>query len=93
MDVLLQMDSDCQLTTQLYDQRDDFNFSIINFPYSCIKSPDSPAYGVYIFQLIRYARASSAYDQLANQDRLLTNKLMPQGFAIFRLDAECYINY
>ena len=42
-----------------YDKRDDFNFKIINFPNMCSNIPASPAYGVYISQLIRYARASS----------------------------------
>jgi hypothetical protein len=32
---------------------------IINFPNMCSNIPASPAYGVYISQLIRYARASS----------------------------------
>ena len=40
---------------------DDFNFKIINFPNMCSNIPASPAYGVYISQLIRYARASSNY--------------------------------
>jgi hypothetical protein len=39
----------------------DFNFEIINFPNMCSNIPASPGYGVYISQLIRYARASSNY--------------------------------
>ena len=46
---------------QIYDKRDDFNFKIINFPNMCSNIPASPAYGVYISQLIRYAMASSNY--------------------------------
>jgi hypothetical protein len=38
-----------------------YNFKIINFPNMCSNIPASPAYGVYISQLIRYARASSNY--------------------------------
>jgi heme oxygenase len=38
---------------------DDFNFKIIHFPNMSSNIPASPAYGVYISQLIRYARASS----------------------------------
>jgi hypothetical protein len=41
-----------------YDKRDDFNFKIINFPNMCSNITASPAYGVYISQMIRYARAS-----------------------------------
>jgi hypothetical protein len=50
-----------QLSTKIYDKRDDFNFKIINFPNMCSNIPASHAYGVYISQLIRYARASSNY--------------------------------
>ena len=42
-------------------QRDDFNFNIVNFPFLSSNIPQSPAYGVYVSLLIRYARASSAY--------------------------------
>ena len=32
-----------------------------HFPFLSSNIPQSPAYGVYVSQLIRYARASSAY--------------------------------
>ena len=47
LDVLLNIDADGKLTTQLYDKRDDFSFTIVNFPYICSNIPLSPAYGVY----------------------------------------------
>jgi hypothetical protein len=49
------------ISTKIYDKREDFNFKIINFPNMCSNIPASPAYGVYISQLIRYARPSSNY--------------------------------
>jgi hypothetical protein len=33
-DVLLNIDVGGKLTTQLYDKRDDFDFAIVNFPYT-----------------------------------------------------------
>jgi hypothetical protein len=44
--------------------------------------PLSPAYGVYtcFSQLIRYARACSTYDKFSSRGRLLTDKLIMQGF-------------
>jgi hypothetical protein len=74
-----------RLTTQLCDKRDDFNFAIVNFPYTCSNIPLSPAYGVYISQLIRYARACYAYDQFLKRGGLLTDKLMLQEFLQSRL--------
>ena len=80
LDVLLKLDTNSKLTTQLYDKWDDFNFSIVNFPYLCSNIPASPAYGVYISQLIRYARACSAYDQFLVRGSLLTKSLFHKGF-------------
>jgi hypothetical protein len=87
LDVLLKLDTNGKLTTQLYDKRDDFNFSIVNFPYLCSNIPASPAYGVNLSQLIRYARACSTYDQFLDRGSLLTKKLMLQGFQMSRLQA------
>ena len=52
---------DGHLRTSLYDKHDDFSFHITNFPFLSSNIPSSPAYGVYIAQLIRYARACSSY--------------------------------
>ena len=60
--LLLSIGRDGQLHTSLYDKRDDFNFRITNFPFLSSNIPSSPAYGVFISQLIRYARASSSYE-------------------------------
>jgi hypothetical protein len=60
LDLYLEFDDSGQLSTKIDDKRDDFNFKIINFPNMCSNIPASPAYGVYISQLIRYARAALA---------------------------------
>ena len=39
-----------------YDKRDNFNFEVVNFPFLDGDVPCSPSYGVYISQLIRFAR-------------------------------------
>jgi hypothetical protein len=57
LDILLNIDSSGRLTTSLYDKRDDFDFKIVNFRFLCSNIPLSSAYGVYVSQLIRYARA------------------------------------
>ena len=40
-------------------KRDDFNFEMVNFPFIDGNVPRSPSYGVYISQLIRFARECS----------------------------------
>jgi hypothetical protein len=80
LDILLNIDSNGTLTTSLYDKRDDFDFAIVNFPFLCSKIPLSPAYGVYISQLLGYVRARFAYEDFLKRDKLLTKKLMLQGY-------------
>ena len=60
LDLLLSIESDGQLRTSLYDKRDDFYFDITNFPFLGSNIPTPPAYGVFISQFIRYARARSS---------------------------------
>ena len=43
-------------SSKIYDKRYDFNFEIVNFPFLDRDVPRSPLYGVYISQLIRFAR-------------------------------------
>ena len=47
------------VSSKIYDKRDDFNFEIVNFPFLNGDVPRSPSYGVYISQLIRFARVCS----------------------------------
>ena len=48
--------SDGFVKTKIYDKRDDFDFDIVNFPFQDSDVPRSTSYGVYISQLIRFAR-------------------------------------
>ena len=42
--------------------------------------PRSPSYGVYISQLIRFARVCSNVDDFNNRNLILTVKLLKQGY-------------
>ena len=84
LDLYLEFDDSGQLSTKIYDKRDDFNFKIINFPNMCSNIPASPAYGVYISQLIRYARASSNYSDFLKRHLHLRNRLLDQGYKKIR---------
>ena len=85
LDLLLSIESDGQLRTSLYDKRDDFNFHITNFPFLSSNIPSSPAYGVFISQLIRYARACSSYECFILRVARLSSKLLGQGYVMERL--------
>ena len=64
---------------------DDFNFHITNFPFLSSNIPSSPAYGVFISQLIRYARACSSYECFFLRAVRLSNKLLGQRYVKERL--------
>ena len=49
-----------------YDKRNEFNFKIVNFPFLDGAKHRSISYGVYISQLILFARASSYITDLIN---------------------------
>jgi hypothetical protein len=90
LDLYLKFDDSSQLSTKIKikitkNKRDDFNFKIINFPNVCSNIPASPAYGVYISQLIRYARVSSNYSDFLKRHLHLRNRLLDQGYKKIRL--------
>ena len=63
----------------VYDKREGFNFKIVNSPYLESNIPRNPAYGVYISQLVRYARICSRKDDFIYRHRRLSLKLQ-QGY-------------
>ena len=85
LDLLLSICRNGQRCTSLYDKRNDFNFHITNFPFLSSNIPSSPAYGVYISQLIRYARACSSYECFILRAVRLSNKLLGQKYVKERL--------
>ena len=72
-------------STKIYDQRDDFNFDIVNFPFLDGDVPRCPSYGVYISQLIYFARASSHVTDFDDRNKFLTAKLLKQGYRYHKL--------
>ena len=85
LDLYLEFDDSGQISTKIYDKRDDFNFKIIHFPNMCSNIPASPAYGDYISQLIRYARTSRNYSDFLKRHLHLINMLLDQGYKKIRL--------
>ena len=47
------------VSTKFYDKQDDFDFDIVIFTFLDDDVPRRTSYGIYISQLIRFARASS----------------------------------
>ena len=62
------------------------------FPYLCGNISVSPAYGVYVSQLIRYSRVFSNYQGFLKRAMLLSHNLLHQGYIQSRLKS-CYISH
>ena len=73
------------VSIKIYDKRDDFNFEIVNFTFLVGDVPRSPSYGVYISQLIRFARVCSPFVDFNNRNTFLTSKLLKQGYRYHKL--------
>ena len=73
------------VSTKIYDKRDDFDFEIVNFQFLDGVVPRSSSCGVYISQLIRFARASSHAADFNTRNKLLTQKLLKQGYGYHKL--------
>ena len=63
------------VSSKIYDKRDDFNFEIVNFLFLKEYVHRSPSNGVYISQLIRFARVCCNVDDFNNRNLFLTAKL------------------
>ena len=68
------------VSSKIYDKRDDFDFDIVNFPFLNGEVPRSTSYGVFISQLIRFARVSSHVADFNARNISLTAKLFQQGY-------------
>ena len=68
------------VSSKSYDKRDDFDFDIVNFLFLDGDVPRRPSHGVYISQLIRFARVCSRVDDFITHNKGLTAKLLKRLF-------------
>ena len=73
-------DSSAPFHIDVYDKREDFDFRIVNFPFMDSNIPARPAYGVYISQLVRYARICTSKLDFLRRLGSLSSRLQKQGF-------------
>ena len=68
------------ISTSIYDKRDAFDFPIVNFPNLSGNIPKNSSCGVFIGELIRYARACSYFEDFEFRALSLVSKLTTQCF-------------
>ena len=67
------------------NKRDVFGFPIVNFPWLSGDVPRLPSYGVYISQLVRFARCCTSVSDFNYKTSQLASKLLAQGCRCRRL--------
>ena len=79
LDLTFIIESDNRVHTKLCGKRNDFDFHFVNFPFLSSNISSSPSYGVYISQLIRYARYCLYYNDFGYRHKLLVDRLLSQA--------------
>ena len=74
-----------KVDTKIYDKRDDFSFPIVNYPFLDGDVPLAPSYGVYISQLVRFARVCNNIGDFNERNLFISEKLLHQGFRYHKL--------
>ena len=77
--------SDGFVETKIYDKRGGFDFDIVNFLFLDGDVPRTTSYGVYNSQVIRFARVSSHVDDFNIRNKVLTAKLLRQGYRYHKI--------
>ena len=62
--------------TRVYVKRDDFGFPIVNFPWLSGDVSRLPSYGIYISQLVRFARCCTSVFDFYSKNLQITSKLL-----------------
>ena len=78
------------LSSSVYDKRDVFSFPVVNFPFLCGNIPNRSSYGVFIGELVRYARACTFIDDFKSKTKNTICKLLKQNFTIKMLKRSWY---
>ena len=66
---------------KLYDKRDDFDFTVLNYPHACGNIPSAPTHGIFISQIIRFSNMNSSYKNYIQVCKKLYEKLILQRFS------------
>ena len=73
------------VSSKIYDQRNDNDFDIVNFPFLDGDVPRHASYGVYISQLIRFDRVCNHVTDFNARNKCFTAKLLQQGYRYHKL--------
>ena len=79
--------------SKINDERDDFNFDTVSFPFLDGDVPRTTSYGVYISHLIRFARVSSHLTDFNARNQSLMAKPFQQGHRYNKVWKIFFLNF
>ena len=68
-------------SSNIYDKRDDFDFDVVNFPFLDGDVPRRTSHGVYISQLIRFARVCYHEADFNARNTCFNSQTSPAGLS------------
>ena len=80
LDLEIPVEDNNVTSTSIFNKRDHFDFTIVNFPSLCGNIPHQSSYGVFVGELVRYARACTYSKAFIDRTMTLTAKLKKQHF-------------
>ena len=80
LDLLIKIEESRHISTSIYDKRDSFDFPIVNFPVLTGNIPCKSSYGVFVGELVRYARVCTYLGDFKHRITILVKKLKKQHF-------------
>ena len=69
-------------TALVFDKRDAFDFPIVNFPTLTGNIPIKSSYGVFVCELVRYARVCTYYADFRERVHILVKKLLKPYYTL-----------
>ena len=75
-----------------YDKRDDFDFDMVNFTFLDGDVPRRASYGVYISQLIWFARVCNHVTDF-NARNKFNNQTSPTGLSVSSTSKNFFLNF
>ena len=75
-----------QITSNLYDKRNAFQFSVVRLPYKCSNIPSKMFYATISAEILRIAKVTSKYSYFLQCVHLLLNRMKNQGADVFGIN-------
>ena len=85
LDLNINISDNNKLGFKMYNNTDDFDFEVIDFPFSESNIHSNITYSEFYSQLLRYARICGGYIDFKNRCKILSQKFILTSFSANKL--------